>query len=561
MKNTKGAVKKLTHHVMAFHHGRALFSLAQAYPSLMTVIPEAVQNGIDSDVEAKKIEIVVDFKRQTAVIRDNGHGTTVRKFGDALGSVATPHRKGMDALGRFGIGLISPLGKCASFEFTSRPTRGPENKRVYTKWTFNCQQILNSKQSPDIPVEQVVSAEKNPWWSSEMKLIGLVKDRTIAHVDIDELIRKITSTLGIRMRRLGTVLSLKIITADGEEIIREDVKAPEFRGTPIPVHEIKTDTGKVVFRLFKATPAKKKNDVLVGVLGDEFRFPIKHLRIVNIVPEKILNHINSGLFEGEILAEGLTLRPERQAFVQDEAYLDFGVAIEEWFEKIGVHLVAEARDNTQAVRWQELGLRALGVCKQLLELPQFTELKEVLSRITTGSVGIMHASTQISGGADKKVGFSIDGGVGRERAEKKPAEQQRTDPDDRTPREGHSPMVVEGPLGNPRSPVRKHSTGITLSHEPLEGSSDLYRFDLKTGTLTFNIRHPAWVLADESGSGQSLMRFQEMIIIQALTCEALPATHRDAYRMGIEAAAGPMGAWMVAADGIRRKSSSLELEI
>src|SRR3989344_3717360 len=114
--------KPATHTQIKFNQGRALLHLAGMYPTLLEVILELVQNALDKDVNATRIWIAINYQTRYLSVRDNGAGSSINRFNLALASVAEPGRKGEGSLGQFGIGLISPLGKCNRFTFISCPT-------------------------------------------------------------------------------------------------------------------------------------------------------------------------------------------------------------------------------------------------------------------------------------------------------------------------------------------------------------------------------------------------------------------------------------------------------
>lgn len=547
-------------HTIGFHHGEALKHLAATYSSLMKVIPEMAQNAVDKDVLATKVEIEVDYRGlRTVTVRDNGRGTTVQKFKGALLSVAVPHRKGLDALGQFGIGLISPLGKCKKFTFTSKPRRGGDG--LYRRWTFDCAKIIGTDRDPDIPLEELSAGDlgSDCWWSSEMRLEGLTKDGPMSAVVIDDLVAKITSTIGIVMRRLKTVLSIRVISEDGTMVERNDVKAPEYVGIPLPVHVVVTPSGPVTFRLYKlAKRVKHRTEVLVGKDGDDFRFPFKHVCLSGLFTETTVRHITSGLlFDGEIIASGVTLKPDRQAFVQDQALLEFGEALDKWYEEVGKQLVEEAKDDTKAVRHQQLGVRSMGVIEEMLSRPEFAHLKtEVVDKFQYGHVGDAHTDAKRLKKEPPFTGVTTGGGVGKDRDGKGDGDDKEKGAE-RGRKDNHSPHAVAGPVGPKRHLVRGHSTGLVFDHQVLE-SSRLYQFDVKRGLLVFNTRHPAWVSAEERND-QAVMRLQEYVALQVLLCYAQPETVRATLEDSIDYSATTMMVWLAAADIVRRKSSDVSL--
>lgn len=266
----------------------------------------------------------------------------------------------------------------------------------------------------------------------------------------------------------------------------------------------------------------------------------------------ILQQITAGHVEGEFIGTGITLSPSRLAFVQDEAYVEFIDQIEKWQKRIGDDLLAAAKDRNQAVRFQRLGLRSMTVVENMLQLPQFEGLRNLIQGAKKGTVGIGHADT---GKPEKPLDgnfLTTTGGADQGRAAKTPSEKPAGSKDPSSEeRPEHIPLGVKGPKGNPRSLVKGNSTGLVFSHEFLEGNPDLWVFDATRGLLTFNIRHPLWVMADEAGD-LATMRFQEYVAIMALSMEMLPAHSRPEIMNHAEIMTPFMTLWITGGDKFRK---------
>lgn len=136
-----------SHSVVRFHEGQALLRIAGIYPTIQTVLLEEVQNALD--VGAKKILIDLDYQKRRLTIRDNGRGVNRVEFEAALRSVCLSV-KDEGKLGRYGIGLVSPLGKCDSFTFTSCSA---SESSGFLRWTFNVKAISQQGSDLKIPCE------------------------------------------------------------------------------------------------------------------------------------------------------------------------------------------------------------------------------------------------------------------------------------------------------------------------------------------------------------------------------------------------------------------------
>lgn len=559
-----------------FNQGRALLHLAGMYPTLQEVVLELVQNALDKDVNATRIWITINYKNRYLAVRDNGAGSSVERFIAALSSVAEPGRKGEGSLGQFGIGLISPLGKCERFKFTSCPA---PHKVLYHEWTFDTERIINQKENLSIPSQprnDFVFEDKMPGkttreWRSEMALMNFTADNFISRVPIDTLIGGIQDRYATVMRRNKVKISVRITQPDGKEERRDDVTAAEFRGRKLAEQElVDANMGKVLFRMFISPKTKKgrKGRVLMGVMGNDFRFEFQYFArsAAELIREEVVTALASGLFEGEILAEKARLHPSRKTFEKDDFYIGLCVAIEEWFDKYGKHHMEEARQSRQEERFQELGLRSMKVLEHLLTDPVHTPLMDVIKSFARGTVGIGHAdvpTSKVFGQQEEKT-LSAAGNPGNPQQgdEENPPRVRKPSQEHRP---SHTPLTVTGPKGERRKVVRGHSMGLGFSYDGMEGSPDLWKLDTQIGVLHFNIRHPLWIACDEK-SDLALMKLQEYVAIQALTLQIMPANSRDCQRRCLDELTQSLVSWILRGDRARgsipssKKKSSVNAE-
>jgi len=314
-----------------FNQGQALLHLAGMYPALMDVILELVQNALDKDVNATRVWITVNYQNRYIAVRDNGAGSSIERFNAALSSVADPGRKGEGSLGRFGIGLISPLGKCELFTFISCPA---PHKGLYHEWTFDTGHITGQRENlviPNHPRLDLVFGDKVPGkttreWRSEVALEGITTDAYISRISMEGLISGIQDRYATTMRRNKVSISIRITDSSGQEDRRENVTAAEFRGYQLPEVELSDPKfGKVLFRLFISPKTKtgRKGRVQMGVMGDDFRFPFYVFArpVSELLGASVVEGLGSGIFEGEILSERARLHPSRKTFEKDDSFL------------------------------------------------------------------------------------------------------------------------------------------------------------------------------------------------------------------------------------------------
>ncbi len=530
---------------IGFHCGHTLATVAGAYETLLKVILEQVQNALDAG--ACKIEIVLNKRILQLIVRDNGRGVDVETFHGALGQVCQSI-KDKNKLGRFGIGVVSPFGKCEKFTFTSCP--GPE-KDSFVEWTFATEDIKQQAAEIKIPCRQLahlttdigVAGKTSTWWRTEVFMVGITTDRVLSKVTMNSLVEACTSSFGATMRKLKTKVTVKIVDENGKE---EDGKfsASSFTGNKLKEREIVgQDCGKTQFRLYIARKKKgnRKGKVLIGETDDDFRFTAADLArsaAKDYLDQEVVSALLSGIFEGEILSEKAKLHVGRKKFEHNEALMDFCDTVNQWFKAHGKKHVTEANETREEERFQDLGLKSLKSLEKLLQDPRFEQFKSVIGAFKIGTVGSGH--TQVPGidGLTDQPAVSVRGGGGKKHKKhhQNNGHNGKKDEPDKE-REGQMPLTSAGPLGRHRRTIRSNSLGLEFRHERMEGSDDLYKFDETTGVLTFNIRHPTWVECAEKD--RTVMALQEFIAIQVLTLMIVPEDWRDQIKTGYDELVSP----------------------
>src|SRR5437762_1001324 len=97
---------------VGFHMGSTMLHLSGKYPTLLEVLLETIQNCIDKN--SRDIWVTINQKSRNLTIRDDGDGVSGEEFNKALDQIGMTMKK-ESALGRFGLGLVSPVGKCEKF--------------------------------------------------------------------------------------------------------------------------------------------------------------------------------------------------------------------------------------------------------------------------------------------------------------------------------------------------------------------------------------------------------------------------------------------------------------
>jgi len=544
--------------IIQFNKGQALLHLASMYPTMLEVLLELVQNAIDTDVQANQVWIKINYGTGFISVKDNGKGTSISHFNEALATVANQGRKGENSLGRFGIGNMSPLGKCQKWTFTSCPHPQVD---MFTQWVFNSKDLIHSAENLRVPIVKMETLTSNRnqgggrthvEWRTEVAMHNISKDKLINSIPIDTLVGSIQDRFPAVMRRNNVRISIEIVHRDGSVEKRQNVSAPRFTGRPLPEIVLNSPVaGQITFRLFAVNASRRKQKpaphVLFGMVGNDFRFPA-HLFVryaEELIGDDLSGALTGGLFEGEIVAERVTLQANRKAFAKNDALTDLIVHLSLWWDEHGSKYATEAREARQEQRLQDLGVRSMQVLEQLIKSGQNSPLVEALryfkaapQRASVGMPtqgvgdGVVQTSTSTSGTGAPPSG---EGGT-------------------RSGGSRHDPRhSVQGPTGKPRVAAKSAQLGLQFVHESLD-SPDLWKLDPNTATLIFNIRHPLWSLCDDKGD-TAVMKLQEIIAIEALTLQTMSDSVRMAAREHHIRAMPSIVHWLLLGDRTRTSTN------
>lgn len=536
---------------VSFNEGKVLAHLAKTtYTTLTQAIAEAVQNGLDA--EATNIWIAVDEAKRTISIGDNGAGVTAERFGEALRSVGHGI-KDPGSLGRFGLGLISPLDKCAYFTFSSRVNQAASGLR----WTFRMSEIEAQSENVQIPCANIRWGKNDPW-STVVRIHQYTKDTQTAGMTAERIVEFVQAKLGPAMRKRGVTCTVYFKNKHGESTTLE-VKPTEFRGEPFKVFIYEEpDAGVVEFELYRApkTSQGRKGQIMFSEL--EALYPITwsefRNQARNWLSEDVRAAFNSGYFEGIIRAKNVELHPDRRKFVWGDAVVGMCIAIEQWYKDVGVDLYTDERVLEREKRYQRLGAQTMERLKELLNLEGFDHLRNVLQALREGTVASGHAEVE-SGKETERPGLRAgQGGTGKPRTPNpNPTPRPTKDTEKGPERPGDIPNVSYGPDGQHRNIVRDNSTGIGIIHETLPGSDRLWEIDVKSAMIYINVRHPVFLLVEHADT--YILQLQEWIIIQALTMLQFPDEARLLIHDFSDAHAREYVQVSVLGAGKRRRSS------
>jgi hypothetical protein len=538
---TPGSLSELN-----FHMGEAFLRVASDYPTVHEVILEQVQNAIDAN--AKHVLVVLNRKTRHIAIRDNGDGTSEKTFEEALQRVCLSGKES-GKLGRFGIGLISPLGKCERFTFTSS---GKGLANGYHEWEFVTDDIRRQSQRVTIPNRSREdlfhikhSGHRAPkglttvMWRTEINIFGYSSDRMISRISsIENLRDSILERFGPSMRRNKVTLDLKFMDESGKPEELKGITAQEYTGRKLPEVTITNrDAGKVVFKLYLATKTTKgqSGKVQVGEIDNDYRFPFSSFtRSSVLLADEVIQGLQSGIFEGEILGEKVTLHSTRRSFNKNDSVIGFCEAIEEWFAKHGAKHLEEIKEQTRDKRYQDLGLESLRELEAMLLNPSFQYIRDVLGDFQLGSVGERHAFKA------ETVGVQSENSIPTNCPESPPPNvgNKKSGASHQTSKPEGVPYTSAGPRGKRRALVSGGNLGLQFSYIAMDGSDKLWELDIRQGILHFNVNHPIWVACDVSD--RKVKQLQITVAINALLTEAIPADYQEWVRLAFDESLRPL---------------------
>lgn len=525
-----------------FHRGEVLSKLSNTYRSLSHTLIEGAQNGIDAG--ADRIMLCIDLKRRTVIVVDNGEGTTRTKFEQALASVGHSV-KSANKLGKFGLGLISPLNKCQRFYFISA---SPGRKKAL-KWEFVQGAIKAQKDSLEIPLTELDRVPQLPKrfleyaidefdveWRTRVEMHGVTTDKVISLIDIDELARETRTKLGRGMRTNKVAIRVVLIDVN-DKVSTCDITPTSYSGEQLPVVTVDDypETGRVEFELYRADKVGGKRSGEVSVMAAGTNYPItmrefaiqaRRRQYADVISDS-LSVLSSGYFEGVITCEKIELHPERSQFEFTDALQFLYFVIEEWYEQHGQAHYQVEQERSQDERYQETALKVADRLRQFLNPQDHDTLwSGLLSAVEFGRLGTGHLDPNGrhgKGPEDTPTIRSGQGGAGgtktRGSGSGSGGGERKRDPKHRP---GDVPVGAQGPGGTRRTVIKGDSKGLWFGFEQLPGNSKLWEFDRTMGILAINTRHPLWHRLDDT-NGKHLKKNAKWIqqLLEWLAFEVL----------------------------------------
>lgn len=519
-----------------FHQGRALLSVSNRYPSLFDALLELVQNSIG--VNARNVWVKLNRHVRSLVVQDDGDGVDREFFDKALQEVCSSQRT-RDEYGRFGMGLYSPLAKCAHYTFTSCPRRIPQG---YIEWSFEAARIEGVAKDLKIewkPMRQLRFVEgaarqrgSDVPWRTQVRLYKYTPDRRLSRVELDALEAAILDRFIVKMRANKVVVHVAIIGKDGTEETRE-IRALDFRGRKLDEVVITNpDAGRTTFRIYLAQPHKgrsktepERSRVLIGLEGDPHRinFEMFVTNTSNLLSEGTTEALRSGVFEGEIITTKPQLAEDRKAFEDNDALVGFYDAVETWYSETGSQYFERVRDTKREERFQQLTLPVLEWLAEQLRNGELPEVEELIDSFQRGTVGPGHVQPRSRDVVGKEQGLALAAGHAALHPHGDNGNGEITTNVPSTEHAGHIPLAVTGPRGSRRTVVKHGSLGITVVYDDPEilHMRNLWKLDTVHGRLLLNTQHPDWVKCEKGGE----RKLQQLIAL--LTMVALNVHSQD----------------------------------
>lgn len=523
------------------HQGKLLINTADDYPTLLQVIKEGVQNGIDGN--GKNISVVVNERSRNITIRDDGDGVTQQKMDASLVSIADSDKE-EDKIGEFGIGFISPLGKCVRFTFTSTPRDGDG---TYRRWSFVTEDIRRMAEEVTVPMEVVSNLRFGPTdksltlpkvgkvqqvtWRSMLRIESYTRDKKVSRIGTAEsLAKEIFADFRLPMLQRKVKLHIRITDQNGKVDELTNLTPPKFTGQPLDREVIKHEgKGFTSFALFLAPrdlKGKAKGQVMVGVTSRSFRFGFD--KFVKAHGEDLdddaVAALRSGMFEGYITCSEVVLHRDRDKFMIGDEVVRFCDSINQWYEETGSVYVERVTESQKNERYQRLTAAALESFIEQLDSPEYEEVRELLEMVNRTSEGL--------GGKAKVKEVVVDTEPVYPASDPHPGPDvpDEPSPEPIVPRPRRPKVSVLGPEGDQAQTVQSKRFGLQIACTEFFGRDELWFFEEDRWTLALNTLHPIWVKCDENKSDRRVMQLIELILVYALDWVMLAKSEQDLYR-------------------------------
>lgn len=519
-----------------FHAGHVLGYLADKYPTLPSSILEYVQNAVDA--HASNIHIKVDFKKKEITISDNGYGIDPLNFEEKLSEVGKSNKvetsqTGLRAYGRYGIGMMSAFGKCDEFTITSARKA---NYHIYYQWKFS-NELIDQNKIDNLEREQqefllyngsdksITGNKKGVSWRTQVKIKRFKTHKNLFDQLLD-LPQNIVDRYNEGLKIHKTEVEIKIIGHPDKNDFSTSFKAKEYLGEKLETIVYEDESDRTIIDLYLALKQTKgrKGRVNVGIKFDPFRIPLDvFIKNVNLFKRETIDILTSGVFEGEIISEKCILHPNRIQFQENDAVYSFVDQIEKWVEFHGKKYLSSLKDEEKYDRYNRLGKQSMSYIKNLLRLPEFSQIKEAFHSFTKGLVGPDDRDYNRN---KKKPGVNVkDTDLSKPKDPKGKTDTHKPPDDTKEPKPRRRHFNLTDENGTEKKIVEMDGFGIIFAHEELANLEKLWIFDKELGLLTFNVRHGIWQKVNTKD--RWICALQEHVTIAILNLLSQPASYHD----------------------------------
>jgi hypothetical protein len=493
--------------------GGAIMSYADTYRNIFLMILEMIQNAMDANATA--IWVVINRKKRYISVRDNGDGVDREDFRLALKSIGKSVKdKKAGKLGQFGRGLITPLGKCEKFTFTSQKKGAPGAQMPYLRWTFVSDEIANSQAAPKIVPEEVdlffdrkskTKAKNAVPWRTAVEIFNFTKDRTKSRVDINELATEAVNKYRDKMLENDVRLFIREEKTDGRAVQKE-IKAKLYDGEPLKAVKLESPEGFTKFDIYLSRRSGKSYNgqgLSFSRVGDPFSLTLDAVLggpLSADIPSEMVKALQSGVFEGKIVSNHLDVHPSREHFEENDGLVAFILKFIEWFETTGQGHYEDNASSLESERFQKNAKTVIDGIKKLIESSGFASLLPNAPIKKSQGVGPFIKDPEGPDVADV-------GGTDRNpnpKPRKKPTKPGNNPPGDPDGRHGDGDLPTPGRF-----------TGFTFE-DSTEGGSWIWRFHAKkTNVIQVNIEHMSYSMCNDKGD-KAIQEFMAQIFFHAV---------------------------------------------
>ncbi len=504
-------------------------TIHDSYGTVVEMILELVQNAIDAN--AHHVAVLINKKARNITVADDGDGVSKEKYEAALQSVMRT-MKSRDKLGQFGMGMLSPLAKCEWHKLTSCPKDG----QTYLEWVFNTEEIRSQDDYPNVPhrVRTDLRFETDPRGSQ--KGVTLVSWRTLVEVHKytdDKYISRMPSAQNLfdeiaqnyreKMLENNVKISIKITSEKGE-VDSKDGFAEPYYGHRLPDMKLYDgNAGHSFFHLYLARKGEKGYlgpGVSMGEADNAYRFTFKSFArsVAGLLPSSVIEALNSGVFEGDILTERTKLHSNRKSFEPGDALLGFCQAIETWYDRVGKQHYEAAVDSRSEEHYKALGEDLKKTLEGFLNDPKFQDILKPFK----SNLGLVVKNPHKDGDEEAQ----------KKKPEPQQGEEQIVDEDEGDEDEENvsdPKKKKKRKKRKPRAKVKSEQLGIEFRYEDIYDERRLWEYE--QGVLTFNILHSKWRACEKSQ--RRLKQLQELVGVKVIMLQMMPEgewrDHAESY--------------------------------